>query len=248
MLSFPTILIVAPTTLEAGTAAMMWHRKIHNQLPVFFFYLIIQCLWILLLLLQPRDSRNYFYIYLFGDLITLGLGFAVIFELFSRVLEDYEGIRRLGFILYKWAAVVLMFIAVITCASTQGSETYALMTGILALERGVCIVQCGLLAFLFLFAKYLGLSWRNYVFGIAIGFAVFISVELIVASSRWHVGPVGREMYMWLKPLSFDVATLIWAGYVLQREPAACSTLSISDSQLASWNASVLQLLGRQWN
>src|SRR5437016_4164533 len=109
MLSFPTILIVVPTTLEASTAVMMLRRKIHRELPVFFSYLVFQCLWILLLLFEPQDSSSYLYIYLVGDLTTLGLGFAVICELFAKVLEDYNGIRRLGFLLYKWAAVVLMF-------------------------------------------------------------------------------------------------------------------------------------------
>ena len=248
MTSFPTVLIVVPTALEAGTAAMMWHRKLHRELPVFFSYLIFQCLLVAVALPQSPNTAIYFYTYLAGDLIVLALGFAVIFELFAKVLEDYEGIRRLGLMLYKWAAVVLMFGAVVVCATTQGSEVYQVMATVLTLQRGAYIVQCGLLAFLFLFAKYLGLSWRNYVFGIAIGFAIFISVELVVAAARWHVGIVGREMYYWLKPIAFDCATVIWAGYILQREPKSSSQPAFSPSELAQWNASVLQLLQRQWN
>ena len=247
MTSFPTILAIMPTALEAGTAAMMWHRKLHRELPTFFSYLVYQCLWALALFLS-LSGKNYVYTYWVGDAVSMALGFAVIYELFAIVLQDYEAIRNLGFLLYKWSAVVLLFVAVISCATTQGSETNQWVAALLTLERGVRIVQCGLLAFLFLFAKYLGLSWRSYAFGVALGFALFVSVELVVTAARWHAGTVGREMYYWLKPLSFDCATLIWAVYVLQREPKTNAQPRFSPSELDNWNLALRQLVQRQWN
>ena len=226
---------------------MMWHRKLHRKLPIFFSYLSYQCLW-MAVLIPVAETSIYSLAYWLGDAISMALGFAVIYELFASVLEDYEGLRELGLMLYRWAAVVLMFVAVISCATTQGSETQQLLAALLTLERGVRIVQCGLLGFLFLFSYSLGLSWRNYSFGFALGFSIFVIAELVVVAARWHAGAAGRDMYFWLKPLSFDMATIIWAGYVLQREPKTSAALELSGSQMADWNASILQLLQRQWN
>jgi len=226
---------------------MMWHRKLYRELPVFFSYLVYMCVRTIVSR-GFMGSPNYFYAYWVGDLVSMALGFAVIYELFASVLQDYEAIRNLGFLLYKWSAVVLLFVAVISCATTQGSETNQWVAALLTLERGVRIVQCGLLAFLFLFARYLGLSWRNYAFGVALGFAVFVSVELVVTAARWHSGTGGQEMYYWLKPLSFDCATMIWAGYVLQREPKTNVRPRLSPSELDNWNLALRYLVQRQWN
>jgi len=247
MASFPLVFVIAPTALEAATAAIMWHRKLWRKLPFFFSYLAYQCLW-MVMLIPLSGSPRYHVVYWGGDVVSMSLGFAVIYELFANVVGDYEGIRDLGLMLYKWSAVALMFIAVVSVATTPSKEMQQWIDALLALERGVRIVQCGLLGFLFLFFYYLGLSWRKCTFGFALGFAIFVVSELVIVAARWHAGPAGKEMYYWLKPVSFDIATVIWAGYALQREPEQVPAFSIYDSQMASWNASVLQLLRRQWD
>ena len=56
------------------------------------------------------------------------------------------------------------------------------------MERSVQGRQCGLLVFLFLLSFYFGLPWRNHVFGIALGFGLFASIELVASAVRSQIG------------------------------------------------------------
>lgn len=246
MFHFPIALVVLPTLLMLATVLLLWLRRLHRKLPIFFAFLSYESLWaILLLLLTGRHS--YARVYWSGDALAMVLGFAVIYELFANALKDYEGVRDLGLMLYKWAAVGLMLLAVISCATASGGEGPSFIIALLTLERGVGIVQCGLFAFLFFFSYCLGLSWRDHAFGFAIGYALFVIADLVVVAARWHAGAVGQRMYFWLTPLSFDVAIVVWFLYALQPEAGASSLVSVPEAQIADWNASMVQFLRRQW-
>ena len=192
-------------------------------------------------------TESYALAYWAGDILSMALGFGVVHELFASLLKDHPGIRDIGLASYKWAALLFMVLAVISCAMAQ-DRPVNLLAVLLTFERGVRIVQCGLLGCLFLFSYGLGLSWRNHSFGFALGFAAFVTAELVVVAARWHAGEAGRQMYFWLKPLSFDVATVVWAGYAFQDHPEPLPDLPVSAPQLESWNMGVVELLRRQWN
>src|SRR5579859_6786979 len=147
---------------------MMCRRKLHRELPVFFSFLIYQCCWAGTLVLVMR-KESYALAYWAGDVLSMALGFAVIHELFASMLKNHPGIRDIGLVSYKWAALLLVVLAVASCAMTQDRPVQLLLATLLTFERGVRIVQCGLLGCLFLFSYYLGLSWRNHAFGFALG-------------------------------------------------------------------------------
>jgi len=102
-----------------------------------------------------------------------------------------------------------------------------------------------LLVFLFLFSSTLALSWRHYAFGIAVGFGVFASIELILVAVRAQVGPNGDAAYVLVKPLAYVFACFIWVGYLLAPAPARQSLQSKSFEDLDKWNQTVLGLLHR---
>ena len=55
--------------------------------------------------------------------------------------------------------------------------------GIYLVERSVRMMQCGLVFFMLLFSEYLGISRRNVVFGIAVGFGFFAAVNMLVMTA-----------------------------------------------------------------
>jgi len=63
------------------------------------------------------------------------------------------------------------------------------------LERSVRVMQCGLVFFLFLVSFYFGVAWQNYLFGIAMGFGVFASIELVAVAVRAQLGAVGDGVW-----------------------------------------------------
>jgi hypothetical protein len=93
-----------------------------------------------------------------------------------------------------------------------------LVTGILTLQRSVRVVQCGLVLFLLVFSRYLGTSWRQKSFGIALGFGAFASVELSLVA----MGSVldNQRMSSFINMAAYNLTILIWLGYVLVKSPA----------------------------
>jgi hypothetical protein len=73
--------------------------------------------------------------------------------------------------------------------------------------------------FLLFFARYLGVSRRQYSFGVALGFGCFATVELSVVAS-W-VGDHLNNLSMGLVNMAaYNCTLLIWLGYTLAKSPA----------------------------
>src|SRR5882724_10528755 len=215
--------------LQSGATVIMLRRRLFEDLPLFFSYTAFHVVRsvALFLIRQNCSMTTYSYAYWSAELISAAMGFAVIYEVFSKVLEPFPGIQRLGMMLLGWAAVVMVFLG-IAAAASPGVSQPGMIAGVFAFERSIRIVQCGLMAFLFIFASTLSLSWKHYSFGIALGFGIFATVDLIAVAVRAQMGSVAGATFGLLKPGSYLVATAIWTGYLLMptAKPAAVSSLA----------------------
>ena len=100
-------------------------------------------------------------------------------------------------------------------------------------ERSVRLMQCGLVFFLLLFSEYLGISRRNIVFGIALGFGLFAAVNMLIAVSMTHPVYLHRQTLRWINSAAYNVSVVIWLSYAL-RAPARRSISSTARPQ--DWN------------
>jgi len=103
-------------------------------------------------------------------------------------------------------------------ASTYSSDTAPWVQAILTAQRCVRIIQVGMVLFLIFFARYLGVSRRQYSFGIALGFGCFAMVELSLVAS-W-VGDHLNNLSMGLVNMAaYNCALLVWLTYTLAESP-----------------------------
>jgi len=121
---------------------------------------------------------------------------------------------------------VMLMVAGVVAASSGGGDQEPLQAGILTLQRSVRVVQVGLVLFLLVFSRYLGISWKQKSFGIALGLGTYAGVELMLVafnatfdSARYGVvcGIINMAAY--------NLAILTWIAYALApndvRQPAA---------------------------
>jgi len=217
--------------LELSLAAVLFWRKLHRKFPVFFAYLIFEIadFGVLFPIHQYAGYDLYFYSYWVGAAVSLALGFMVIHEIFLDVFRAYHTLKDLGTVLFKWAALVMVFVAMVVAASSapgQSPLVQAVVTG----QRCVRVVQCGLVLFLLVFSRYLGVSWRQQSFGIALGFGGFASIEL-AGNALYSGEQIGSATWALLNASSFTWAVLIWIGYALSRVGARESTGTLLMSQ-----------------
>jgi hypothetical protein len=112
----------------------------------------------------------------------------------------------------------MLLVAGVVSVSTSSADVAPWMLAILTAQRCVRIIQVGMVLFLLFFARYLGVSRRQYSFGVALGFGVFALVELSVVAS-W-VGDHLNNLSMGLVNMTaYNCTLLIWLVYTLKKAP-----------------------------
>jgi hypothetical protein len=208
----------AHPTLQAALAAVMLRRKLHRTFPIFFAYVVFQIVAFALTfpLRAERFYEVFFYSYWATTAVSVVLGFKVIHEVFMDVFRPYHTLRDLGSVLFKWAGLVMLMVAAVMAASVRGGGDDPLVSGILTLQRSVRVVQCGLVLFLLVFSRYLGINWRQKSFGIALGFGTIATVELSIVV----LGVDRQTLSSFVNMVAFNITILTWLGYMVTKSPA----------------------------
>jgi hypothetical protein len=221
-----TVLWCAHPVLQAVLAAILFRRKLHRAYPVFFAYLVAEiAIFIVLFPLRGASYSLFFYTYWATAGIAVLLGFKVIHEVFLDAFRPFHTLRDLGTVLFKWAGLVMLMVAGVVAASSSGGNQEPLQAGILTLQRSVRVVQVGLILFLLVFSRYLGISWKQKSFGIALGLGTYAGVELMLVAlsgsfDSAHYEPISNIINM----AAYNLAILTWMAYALStsddRQPA----------------------------
>jgi hypothetical protein len=182
-----------------------------------------------------------------SEMVDAVLSFAVIYELFRITFERYEGIRQLGSLLLKWAMVLLIALGAIAAASspTNVPGQTPLTSAIMAGETGVGIMRAGLLFLLFGFYHTLGLRWSRLTLGIAVGFGLVTSVEIITFTLRTELGPSLNAALSIISSAAYDLAVLEWLYAITQRDTEQPKPPRPAKWDVEEWNRAILELLQR---
>ncbi len=200
---------------------LMVRRKLRREFPLFFAYTLFQVLsFVLKFASYHRSQLDYFFMYWVTSALSLVFGFAVIYEIFQHVFRPYDALRQLGGVLFRWAMIVLLLIAVVMAISgPQAGNANRIMTGILTMERSMRVTQCGMVLFLFLFSEFLGVSARHHIFGIAAGFGFFGAVDLL-AITLLTLGKPEPVTVSLIRSVAYNLTVLLWTWYMVRPEPA----------------------------
>ena len=203
---------IAHPVMQLGLAAVMWRRKLLQRYPIFFAYIVSEVMLFMVLFLSQRNYDAYFYLYWLGAGISALFGFKVIHEVFTDVLRPFHALRDFSSMLFRWAGAVVMLIAIMAAMNSMKSGFPLITAGLLSLERSVRVMQCGLVLFLLMFSRYLGISRRHRSFGIALGFGIFAAVELAVIGLR-VTGVVNPTVLNLASMIAYNIAVILWICY-----------------------------------
>src|SRR5262245_32120445 len=215
------VLFFLPVLLQG---IILWRMVVsgsRRNFPTFFSYIVFQTLVIFaaLLVLNYGTFVHYRYFYGAQGLVAAGLLFAVIYEVFSSVLRPYEALRDFAGMVFRWAAVVLVVVAVLQAFSTESGQESRLVVSILILERCVSVIACGLLLFLLLFSKNLGLDWRSQAYGVGLGLGLNFSIESFLLTARLLFG-CPAPMVELGRSIAWNVALALWTYYMFAPDRA----------------------------
>ena len=224
--------------LQTSIAVFMVRRGQFRNFRFFFVYLISQILsfGIVFPAYIWRGYAGMFTLAWATTAISVTCGFLVIHEVFVEVFRFFHTLRDLGTVLFKWAGLVMLLVAAVVSISTNSSQTAPWMQAILTSQRCVRMIQVGMVMFLLFFAEYLGVSRKQYSFGIALGFGSFAVIELILISS-WVGNHLGEPWLSIINMIAYNSSLSLWLGYFAVKRPAR--DLSRSLLQPQRWEQSI---------
>lgn len=179
--------IIVTALVQAAIVAVLIKRNKRAEFPVFFWYNALAVAGALLLLvadLAKASVATYFYLFWIVNALLMFIEFGVMYEIFVKALKPYSGLIDLGKMLFRWAGVFLLLASALTAAATADTRAAKCVAAVSLLERGLRLMQCGLLLLFFLFERRLGLAWRSHTVGIGLGLG--LSAAFSLSSSYLH--------------------------------------------------------------
>jgi hypothetical protein len=232
--------IVHPV-LQTGIVIVMLRRNLVRQFKFFFAYILMQIAGFALL--YPSYMRHsyatFFYLYWAANAIGVFLGFMVIHEVFLDVFRPFHTLKDLGTVLFKWAGLVMLLVAGVVSVSSGSSEMVPWMQAIVTTQRCVRIIQVGMVLFMLVFARYLGVSRRQHSFGIALGFGFYAMVELALISSWVGLHLVGSSVSI-VNLTVYNAVLVVWFSYMLARSPVRAASGNMLQPQ--RWEQSLTDI------
>jgi hypothetical protein len=209
--------------LQITLLVFMMRRGLRIMFPRFFSYVLFQVVksGILFVVYRYYDT-SYFDAYWTGNAISVLLGATVMDEILQHLFQQYGGIQNLGSLIFRWACGLLILLSIVNALSTQQGTSERIVSAVLSFDRSVRVMQCGLFLLLMLLCRYLRNCWRQHVFGIALGFGIFASIELVVVSVVMHYGDASGAFVSLVKSIAYNGVTLLWIMYLSRRrQPVA---------------------------
>jgi hypothetical protein len=246
LLSF--YLWIAPHLLLVLVAVLLWKRRLHIEFPAFALYVWYEITeFIVLFTISGTGFQQqlwYYRLFLITLAMSAVLRFGVIQEIFNNIFREQGKVNSLARVSLRWTTGVLLLGVVLFSIFASGEIPHGVLAGAAWVSRGIAIIQCCLVLFMFLFSRLLGLSLQNYVFGIALGFGILSSVEL--ASSAMRIGDLSESTARALNLLTtggYHIAVLIWLGYLFAPARVIVQPRELPAGELHHWNTELERFL-----
>jgi len=239
---------VAPHVLMLVIVAVMWRRGLLRKLPIFFTYCITEVLQGGILFFADHSAAVSVYHYRQAE-VTFGmfsciLRFGLIYEIYSTVFRPYPSLEEVGRLVLRWSGALLLLAGLGIMVYSPGAGVQRLDMGMVFISRTVSFTQIGILSILFVFSSYLGITWRNLVFGIALGLGIFSTVDLAVAALRVQNVPVSTNLFLdFAAMVTYHACVVLWLCYILVPEVQRTPVQHVPENSLEQWNAELERLL-----
>jgi hypothetical protein len=209
---------VAGPVLQITLLIFMVRRELHRVFPRFFSYILFQILKSACLFVAYRYfPENYFDAYWTGNAVSVIFTVAVMDEILRSLFREYGGIQVLGITIFRWSCGLLLLLAILGALSGGEAAGDRVVAAVFAFDRSMRLMQVGLFLLLMFLCRLLRNCWRQQVFGIALGFGIFASIELILVSVVMWYGNGQVAIISLLKSTAYNAVTLVWIGYLRQQ-------------------------------
>lgn len=213
------------------TGILIW-RKLYREFLFFFIYVTSSIGIAILRLSVGGNYRTFFKTYWTTEAIYALLALLALHEAFRWVFRPFFEKR------WFWLFFPVVFLAIAIMAGLYHfhglpSEANQVINLVLSFSLAVNWVEAGIFVLFFLLVWFHGIRWRDYPFGIVVGFAVIAVGSL---ASRWARSEFGTK-FNWLASyapaVAYLLAVLLWiATFVRPPEPDPEWAINMTPEQM----------------
>ncbi|MGA2413218.1 MAG: hypothetical protein ABSF59_02155 [Candidatus Sulfotelmatobacter sp.] len=200
-----------PLGLLVVLLAVLARRRAYKSTPGFFLYAAFAVVAGLARFIVHEHPRPYYATYWLTEAGYDLLGMLVMYEVLRAVL---------GKLVRAWWGQLIfpaILIAGVGISLARAHDVPSRLGGVLFYivmgETAVRFVQVIVFAGLVTLVPVLGLRWRQYSFGVATGFGLYSTVELVITSKVSDFGT--KFIFLWdvTSLVAYSVAVLIWIWF-----------------------------------
>jgi len=226
-------------------------EKLLFAYPVFYLYLLhVLLLGLFRFSVATFWPSNYSEVYWYSQFVSLVIGYCVIWELYSKLLNSYRGVLQISRVLVSTTLIVVIS-GFLNNALT--GPIWGAAATVMDLERNMRAVQAILLIALMGLASYYAIPLGRNLGGIICGYAFFVGTSIIHLTFRSYLGEAFQSIWNYLPPISYLLSLVIWClGLrVYDPVPEPESDVGIEQDYEAvvarslRWTASAMRLIGR---
>jgi hypothetical protein len=220
------LLSFGSVTLQALLLIILLLKDIQRRFRWFLAYLATNFLFgaalLLMFWLSSNQGLAYSVIYWTGDALVTSLAIMACYDIFRVIFLNFFKLR--GFrVVFPAASILLVLIGSIRALANSGPTLNGnfLISQIFSLEIVGGILQVGIFFLFLVLVQFFRVPWKQYTFGIALGFGVSAAGSLVAFIVRSEFGTKFDPIFRFVVPLTYTIGVAIWLLTFLWPVPKA---------------------------
>ena len=236
---------MAALALTVWLAALFIRRKAHREFPFFFGYLVACVLVPVIRLAVSNNYSTFFKVVWSTEAIYIALALLALHEVFLRVFAAFYE-KRWFWLFFPLVVIAISVLAVIYRLGSPPAQANRVMSFIISMGMAVNLVQALLFVLFFLLVWMNGIGWREYPFGIVMGFA---AIAIVTFAANWARSEFGTRLNVvssYAPAVAYILAVILWLNTFLRPPaPEPQWKLKITPEQLLDEIRQYSKILGK---
>jgi hypothetical protein len=226
-------------------ASLLVRRRLHCEFPFFFLYISSSILISIIRLSVSGNYQLFFEVYWATEVIYIALALSALHEVFRKVFAAFYE-KRWFWLFFPIVVIAISVLAVIYRFGSPPAQANRVISLIISLGMAVNLVQALLFVLFFVLVWFNGIGWREYPFGIVMGFAAIAIVAFTVQWARSEFGTKLNVVWTYAPPVAYIVAVILWLNtFIRPPEPEPQWRLKITPEQLLDEIWQYSKILGK---
>src|SRR5579864_5753947 len=193
----------------AWLVIVLTQRKVFSEFPFFFLYVSFSVAFIILRLSISGNYKLFFWVSWSTEAIYVLLALFALHEVFRKVFAAFYE-KRWFWLFFPVVVVAISALAVIYRVGSPPAQANQVMSFIISMGMAVNLVQALLFVLFFVLVWFNGIGWREYPFGIVMGFAAIAIVTFAATWARSEFGTKLNPVSSYAPAVAYIVAVILW--------------------------------------